>query len=1046
MDTNAHALPALQARSGEQEALEVAISALHQGRGEVIFIVGEPGIGKSALARWAAARARQSGIETSWGFSWEASRAPPYWPWMQCLREILQQRDLPEAVKPHLQRLLPELASDPYREHAAKATRLHADQARFQLLDSARRILRATATTGPFVAILEDLHAADHDSLLLLRYLCPLLNELPVLLVGTWREGDAQLTGKASLLGECARSATVMRPRALDMEAVNALLKPSLEDDSSGELASQVHALTEGNPLFVTEISALLRNRHDTELPTQLPANLQQVIRQHFGTLPPDCRDLLGQASVLGREFDIPTLAALTEAEEASLQRTLQPAVMGGLLRHLGPAALRYTHIFYRDILYLDLDPTERMRLHRVRAEQLSESLHSGLGGHWSELAEHLTAAGSGSLREAARAWQQAARHARERLAFTEACQVYRKAVEAFGAGPGADPVERCSLILEWARVELEAGNLEAGRKLCDEVFALAGTLESPRLMAEAALTYGRVFVIASVDPVLVRYLRRALQVLPGNETGLHAQLQARLAAALQPDPEPDMPVRMAHEAIELARETGDSEVLFDTLASAIAAMMDMTPVPQRTGFNREFADMARAAGEITAEFRGHALLMVDAMESGDPAAFDLALDTLERLARRIDLPHYDWKIESAQALRAQIRGQFEAASAHNAAACEHARKAQDNAAEMTLAIQALCLEFEAGTLDRPGFDRLRQRITEACTATGSDDLFIRPVFARYLLAAGDRAGADALCGPGAIDRLIGMREISNITNIGECAVMKGDRDLARRIIPLLEPQREYCAHASLYGMAWHGPIAHTLARLLRVAGSDAEADRLLSMAESVAERMGAATALRAIRADYAAHSVSDATGKTTTTPAPGCEHANSDIRLVCDGEVYRLSFRGRTTLLQPTRGMAWLEQLVNSPDREWHVLDLVAPGEATPDAGGTGPLLDHTARDAYRKRLEDLDDELEEARLRRDDDLEARLLDEQNLLRSELGRAFGLGGRERPAGKAAERARVNVTRRVRDAIRRIGEQDMDAGNYLDKTIKTGRFCSFQPL
>jgi hypothetical protein len=73
-------------------------------------------------------------------------------------------------------------------------------------------------------------------------------------------------------------------------------------------------------------------------------------------------------------------------------------------------------------------------------------------------------------------------------------------------------------------------------------------------------------------------------------------------------------------------------------------------------------------------------------------------------------------------------------------------------------------------------------------------------------------------------------------------------------------------------------------------------------------------------------------------------------------------------------------------------------------------------------------------------------LLAEQDALQRELSRAFGLGGRRRPSGTAAERARVNVTRRVRDAIGKIGEHLPDAARYLDRTVKTGTYCSFSPL
>ncbi len=112
---------------------------------------------------------------------------------------------------------------------------------------------------------------------------------------------------------------------------------------------------------------------------------------------------------------------------------------------------------------------------------------------------------------------------------------------------------------------------------------------------------------------------------------------------------------------------------------------------------------------------------------------------------------------------------------------------------------------------------------------------------------------------------------------------------------------------------------------------------------------------------------------------------------------------------------------------------------------GDAGEVLDDTAKDAYRRRLTELDELIDEAERFNDIERASQLGVERDMLVDQLAQAVGLGGRDRRAVSVSERARVNVTRAIRSAIRRIGELDRDAGHYLDATVVTGAFCVFDP-
>jgi tetratricopeptide (TPR) repeat protein len=156
---------------------------------------------------------------------------------------------------------------------------------------------------------------------------------------------------------------------------------------------------------------------------------------------------------------------------------------------------------------------------------------------------------------------------------------------------------------------------------------------------------------------------------------------------------------------------------------------------------------------------------------------------------------------------------------------------------------------------------------------------------------------------------------------------------------------------------------------------------------------------------------------------------------------------------LRDTKGLRYLAELIEHPGVERHVLDLVELADPTDPSGlevrrglgDAGPLIDAQAKAAYRRRIEQLREEVDEAETLGRYDKAARLQREIDALVQQLAAALGLGGRDRRAASAAERARLNVTRAIRAAIARIEQWDTQAGRALDQDVSTGCYCSYQP-
>jgi tetratricopeptide (TPR) repeat protein len=223
----------------------------------------------------------------------------------------------------------------------------------------------------------------------------------------------------------------------------------------------------------------------------------------------------------------------------------------------------------------------------------------------------------------------------------------------------------------------------------------------------------------------------------------------------------------------------------------------------------------------------------------------------------------------------------------------------------------------------------------------------------------------------------------------------------------------------------------------------------------AVLERQAASTILEAIRSAPSAA----APARTDQHHAPD-EHPLETVNVFRrEGDYWSVIFDGQTVRVRDLKGMRYLSRLLADPGREFHVLDLVAaePGRGAQVESGSaadvqrsaigdaGEILDAQAKEAYRRRLAEIEDDLEQARAIGDAERAAQAEAERDFLVRELARAFGLGGRGRRAASASERARASVTRAVRQAMARIDEHHPRLGEHLGRTILTGTYCAYLP-
>jgi predicted ATPase/DNA-binding SARP family transcriptional activator len=662
-------------RERELAELLAGLEGALSGRGRLFLISGEPGIGKSRLADELANRAALRGAQLLVGRSWEAGGAPVFWPWVQALRTLVRERD-PERLRSELgagavdlAQLLPELCE--LLPGLPEPPSLDSDGARFRLFDAVVSFLRATAETQPLLLVLDDLHAADEPSLLLLQFVARELASSCLLVVGAYRDVDPTLADPlAAALTELARE-PVTRSLVLGGLAegnVARFIEETTERAPTAALVEAVFGESEGNPLFVGEIVRLLEAEGKLNEPSPelaIPRSVKDVIGRRLRRLSDACNRILVLASVLGREFDLDALARVSGLDHESLLDLLDEALSERVVSDVPGASgrRRFAHVLVRDTLYDGLKPTLRTELHHQVVEALEKLYGEEPGPHLAELAHHAVSArhfdkGLGYA-------QRAGDRALALLAYEEAARLYGLALEVLALGKPDDAAASCELLLGLGEAQARKGDVAASTTFL-EAAELARSAGFRDQLARAALGYGGRFVwmISGRDEKLVPLLEDALRALGEEDSALRARVLARLAGALRDQPAPERRAELSAEAVEIARRLGDFSTLAYVLDGRHAAIWGLDNADDRLTIVDEIVRLADEIGDRERQIQGRFYRAFALLELGDTQAVYEELRAMERLADELRQAAQQWYVAVLRTILALFEGRFEEASA----------------------------------------------------------------------------------------------------------------------------------------------------------------------------------------------------------------------------------------------------------------------------------------------------------------------------------------------------------------------------------------------
>ncbi|HEY3050088.1 MAG TPA: BTAD domain-containing putative transcriptional regulator [Gaiellaceae bacterium] len=850
---------------GREPELAELISGLDDafaGRGRLFLLVGEPGIGKSRLAEELIGHARARGARILVGRCWEAGGAPAYWPWVQSFRAYMRDAD-PSSLREQLgagaadvAQILPELRET--FDDLPDLPAVESEGARFSLFDATAEFIRRASETQPILLFVDDLHAADVPSLLLLQFLARELGSMRMLVVAAYRDVDPIPGGPLTeAIGDLVRQpgAKSLRLTGLAEPEVAEYVDLTASDLASPELIVALHQETEGNPLFLVETVQLMAiegvGREPGRPEIAIPQSVHAVIARRLAHLSDECNRLLILAAVLGRDFSLDALARIGDVSQEQLLDVLDEAMTARVLSEVrggAPGRLRFAHVLIRDTLYEGLTTVRRIRLHRSAIEALEALYGDEPGPHLAELAHHAIAGSEfGKAVDYAR---RAGDRALEHLAYEEAARLYETALDALAFAEPGDETIRCELLLSSGEATARAGDTPAAREAFLEAAAIARRTGLPRQLARAAAGYGggHMWGRAGSDAMLVPLLEEGLDALGDRDDVLRARLLARLAGAIRDEHSRERRDALSKEALDVARRTGSPAALVWALDGRSAAIIGPDTIDECLVLAHEFRQVSERSGDLerlayALDHRRTVLVMVGDLRSVET---DLAREV--EIVEQLKQPGQLWQVHAAEAMLALAVGELAEAERLIPQAFQFGERSlrdtalpvyelqqwaladlQGRSAEVAPALRDLAAAFPA-------------RVAFQCALALLDARLGREDEARQALA---ELRADGFSGlPFDQEWLWAM------SLLAETAVLLGDREGASAVYDSLAPWAALTAADHPEGM--RGSVARYLGLLSSTMQRWPDAEKHFEDALTANEHMGVRTYLAHTQYDYA--------------------------------------------------------------------------------------------------------------------------------------------------------------------------------------------------
>jgi hypothetical protein len=1029
------ARPGFVGRATETARLVELIAAVERGADRPVpaaVLVGEPGIGKTKLADEVAARTAARG--------WHVVRA-----------EAEAGDQTPFAALVGLRR---ELGID-----ARVDPSLPGSEQRWEVL---LQLVEAVASRGPTLVVIDDIQWLDDASRWVVDRLARHLAGQVAVVLATSRPPESD---GPDPLGRLRRDAEVIELAGLDLASLAELAAGLGGRDADVDVdIDALAARTGGNPLFARELLVAGDG-------PRLPRAIEVVLRASLDRLAARTRDAVAlaalagpdtPAAVLAEAWDRPLSDVLSALDDARRHEVLDPRTTDGL---------RFRHVLLADAARTLTPPPVACEQHLALARAWE-----GRGGPDAvrrAIGHRLRALPLGDPIEVVSA---AAAVSRDAARDGDTVGAVAYGAQALGAlaAHAPDAVElRATLLVEHADLLDALGDPGGAIGAFAAAASLVPRSADPALRARAEIGAARQMNMHRADPGRQARLGQLERELPAGDRADRVALLGRVAL-LQAAATGDITEAhaTADRAVSMARRIGGAALLIDALCDRHQVVVDLDGFDRRARAADEIVELARRAGDPTLGLRGHEWHFTSQLERGDGDGAARALDQAEDAALLLPSPRWRYTAAIRRVSLMTLAGDRDGALALIDQARVGGASAVDELqlvsleAGLRVAIQRLW-----GLPDddlAPVVDRLD---------AGLDELpvpFFRVRWAMAQLALGRMDAARRM-----VERHVPQvdalaRAVEGSGTIAILGALVADLGLTSAADPMARALRPFAGLlGSGNGIGVDVPIHATLGRLALLAGDPHRAVDHLRSAVAFARgfpspvlearvRWWLADALAAVADDE--HDPASVAERTTARdraadlgvvlgprsqqerpPVAAAHGGPRPAQLTLGSDGWSVTSPFGTAVVAGSRGMDQLAALLAAPDHQLTAVHLAGGVADVPVAAGLGPALDARAKHAYRRRIRELQAEIDEADVRNDPARSARAHVELDALMAELRRAVGLGGRDRPIGSGAERARINVTRSLKRAIAMVGAALPELGEHLATSVQTGSVCAYRP-